>query len=429
MSRFLLVLAFLFSIHVHAAAPQPQTSGALAQAIQALDSWNGQGELLDRAENILDRLLKDDPRNYRALRERARLVIMSGYMKSRCVDFRGHCYNVGVYTPGTLESAEAILKETLAIEPKFAEAYVLLGYVYTEQEKVQEAAAALRKAEEIGTDDPWLHLNWAALHESRAETALAMERWQKVLEKGTDNKKAMNTAYGRLVVQHRRDKRDDLAIETYRKMIALDPSNAWNHGNLGDMLGSMGRHDEAIAEARAALAIMRYGAAYQTLSWNLYAKWAELIAAGKRTEARPYFDEAHQIKPDLEGVMVGAAPYVRWQPIARALVKEKGISIDVRDKEGSTALLIAVNTNRNDAVKGLLAMGANPNVRDPIGWTPLISAADEGNAEVVKLLLDAGADRTATKANKTAEIHALAKNYPLIAKQIRDYKPQTSAKR
>jgi tetratricopeptide (TPR) repeat protein len=437
MLKLLIAVVLVLPLHALAAspaappgpavtAPKPQP-GSLEEAILALDSWSGQHEQLDRARNNIDRLLRENPRNHRALRERARLEIMAGYVRDRCVDFNGHCYSIGVFRPGTLESAESTLKEALAIDPNYAEAYVLLGHVYQQGEKVQEAAAALRKAEELGTEDPWLHLNWADLHEMRGETALATERWRKVLDKGTANRKAMNAAYGHLITHYRREKQYDLAIATYRLMIANDPANAWHRGNFADMLGRMGRHDEAIEEARAALRVMEYGMAYRTLSWNLYSKWGLLISEGKRAEAGPYFDEAYGIRPDLKGVMVEAAPHASSLPVARALVKEKGVSIDIPDKEGSTPLLIAVNTNRTDVVRELLALGANPNVTDPAGWTPLISAADEGNGEIVKLLLDAGADRNARMRNKTAEVQAIFKNHPLIAKQIRDYKPAAAA--
>ena len=81
---------------------------------------------------------------------------MSGYLNDYARFYRGHKYSVGNYRPGTLERAVAILLEAIRIQPGFAGGYVLLGHVYTEQEKPQEAAAALRKAEELGaTNDPF----------------------------------------------------------------------------------------------------------------------------------------------------------------------------------------------------------------------------------------------------------------------------------
>ena len=60
-------------------------------------------------------------------------------------------------------------------------------------------------------------------------------------------------------------------------------------------------------------------------------------------------------------------------------------------------LYSAVNSNNVQAVKDLLANGANPNARcknwaGKRDFTPLYAAAEEGNAEIVKLLLDKGGD-------------------------------------
>ena len=60
-------------------------------------------------------------------------------------------------------------------------------------------------------------------------------------------------------------------------------------------------------------------------------------------------------------------------------------------------LYSAVNSNNVQAVKDLLANGANPNARcknwaGKRDFTPLYAAAEEGNAEIVLLLLDKGGD-------------------------------------
>ncbi|MFN0083854.1 MAG: ankyrin repeat domain-containing protein [Blastocatellia bacterium] len=55
-------------------------------------------------------------------------------------------------------------------------------------------------------------------------------------------------------------------------------------------------------------------------------------------------------------------------------------------------LLAAARKGNAEAIKSLLAKGADVNAKSPYGATPLFFACDRGNAEVVKLLLDAGAD-------------------------------------
>lgn len=68
--------------------------------------------------------------------------------------------------------------------------------------------------------------------------------------------------------------------------------------------------------------------------------------------------------------------------------------------EGETALMTAARTGRAEALRVLIAYGANVNARDGLqGQTALMWAAARNNADAVGLLLDAGADINARTAN------------------------------
>jgi tetratricopeptide (TPR) repeat protein len=398
-------------------------SAALAEARSAIDSYGGQPEPLLRAEAILDRILTENPRDHRAWRERGRLIQVSGLAGGQAREYQGHSYDIGVYRTGTLEAAEAAIRESIRIKPDFAQGYVLLGHVLTEQERKDEAADALRQAEALGTDDPWLDLNWAALHESRAEPAAAAARWRKVLDGPTTDPRARGAATDRLADHYGRQGKHDIAVAIYRAQIdrSVPGQRAWRHSNLAGYLSGIGRYDEAIAHARQALAIMDFGAARHVLAHALFERWAELVAAGRVQEASALFEEAAGLKPDLEALMIGIAPKPERRGLARTLVEQGKVSVNARARDGSTPLLIAVNNNDAATVKFLLELGADPNVGDVKGWTPLISAADEGNAENVRMLLAAGARRTDLRRDKTAELHAQAKGFGEVARMIREY--------
>ena len=67
---------------------------------------------------------------------------------------------------------------------------------------------------------------------------------------------------------------------------------------------------------------------------------------------------------------------------------------------GQTALMLAANTGRVDAVRALLAHGAEIDATEPErGQTALMWAVVEGHTEVVKLLLESGADVQARSNN------------------------------
>ena len=164
-------------------------------------------------------------------------------------------------------------------------------------------------------------------------------------------------------------------------------------GNFAEYLtNTLGRNDEAIAQARLALKIMDYGIGERTLAKALYRKWADMAVQGNAKDGEVYYQEAFAIFPSLSEVMAYGASEPAGEHLAEALVSEKGVSIDAPAEDGSTALLIATNQSRVNQVRVLLELHANPNARDNNGWTPLLSAVDEGNTEIVNMLLAKGAD-------------------------------------
>ena len=60
-------------------------------------------------------------------------------------------------------------------------------------------------------------------------------------------------------------------------------------------------------------------------------------------------------------------------------------------ESGNTALMLAANRGRLEAVRMLLQAGADPNLKAKDGWTALQAAEMIGDDEIVELLRDAGA--------------------------------------
>ncbi len=82
-------------------------------------------------------------------------------------------------------------------------------------------------------------------------------------------------------------------------------------------------------------------------------------------------------------------------------------SLNVRDHQGQTALLRAINTGQTDEARRIVDSGADINIGTEEGVTPLINAAGMGNVEVVRLLIEKGADvNKATNSNYTALMSA-----------------------
>lgn len=384
---------FISSCWGAAILPDEGGSPEVKEARELLDSWGGLTSTLVQAREKLAHALKVNSQDYLALKELARCQMAEGYINSRNATYKKNIYVVGNFVPGTLEQAEVTVREAIRINSKFAEGYVLLGYFQFQQTKLVEAAKNLAYAEKLGTNDPWLQLNWASVNYARGEYSAGNKRVERVLHSGTTKNNVLNTAYTFLISGYIRTEEHNKAVVLFEERIKQNPNDAWMRGNFAEYLtNTLGRNDEAIEQARLALKIMDYGIGERTLAKALYRKWADMVVQGNAKTGEVYFQEAFNIFPSLSEVMAYGASEPAGEHLAKALVSEKGVSIDAQTEDGSTALLIATNRNRVNRVKVLLDLHANPNARDKNGWTPLLSAVDEGNTEIVNMLLAKGAD-------------------------------------
>lgn len=90
-------------------------------------------------------------------------------------------------------------------------------------------------------------------------------------------------------------------------------------------------------------------------------------------------------------------------------------------------LIVAARKSNVEAVKTLLAKGADVNAKTEYGATPLFFACDRGNVEIVKLLLAAGADIDArdTFYKSTPINWAVQRDQAEVVKLLVEKKPAT----
>ncbi len=408
---------------------QPPSSEApplIKQAAGLLDSWHGQGDILEQAKVDIDAVLSKDPQNAFALVELARYYMKSNYLHDKTVGI-GHGIDVSIslFQPGTLDMCESILLKAQKNNPKLAKAYEVLGYVYMEEQHLDKAESEYQKANAIEPNSPMLHLNWAGLKRLQGDEKGQMAEDTKVINSGTTDKRILRAVTGFPFKNYMEHKEYDKADALYIKIIGLDPSDAWTIGNYAlFLLNDRDDIDKAIEYAKKSLQAMDYGVGHKILAECLYAKWADLIInhKGDDVTAQKLFDSAYMNFPDLNHIMVNEGSYAIRKSLVLAL-KEKSVSIDARTGtlSNSTALNIAANTGRTDAVEMLLSLGANPNPLTIEGWTPLLGAADEGHEDVVKLLLEHGANVYQTMGWKDAAALADSHGYTKIAQMVRQY--------
>lgn len=252
---------------------------AVQEAATLLNSWRGDGAVLRDAKQKLDRVLAADPSNAQAYREYARYYIM-------------------LEAPRWFEDADQALHKALSLSPSYAEAYVLQGHLYYIAGRLAAAEQALKNAERLGTNDPWLQLNWADVLFAKEQYADAVQRCKTVLNSNTKNSKALVAAYEGTIKYHIHVGELTKADEMHRRLIALEPATAWLRGNYGTFLLCT-RDDpaEAMSRFKEALSIMNYGMARSGLAASIYRFRAAQLGAGNRANADELQAEASALSP------------------------------------------------------------------------------------------------------------------------------------
>jgi len=174
-------MGWLFAPAPSLALDRANVEARLERAFNILNEFRGNTAVLDAARKELDAILAADPSYAPAYREYARYFIMAGV-------------HGGGFDRTHLQAAEAALNRAIEIDPNYADAFVLFGHLYYLMGRTEEAKHALTKAEAIGTENPWLHLNWAAILFDGGRVDEANTRYRIVLDSKVDNFKAIRTA-------------------------------------------------------------------------------------------------------------------------------------------------------------------------------------------------------------------------------------------
>ncbi len=256
-------------------------------AVELIDQYAGDTSLLYAAKKELDEIVKKYPEYAPLYKEAARFTMLQGYLND---------YN---FEEGTLEKAEKLMKKSMFLDPNFVGAYVFCGHFYRMMDKYDEALACLKKAEKLGTDDPWYYNNSADILQDSQKYEAAAVLYQKVIDSNTKNKKAIVAAFEGLRFCYRKLGNLDKSEEIFKKTIEFAPDSAWNYGNYGQfLLCRRDDYDASIVQMRKALDIMPYGMGEYFLAAALYRKWAEGVLNNKEEKDYKSLAEARSIIPD-----------------------------------------------------------------------------------------------------------------------------------
>lgn len=267
---------------------------AYDEAVVLLDGWRGDARELYAAKLKLNGIISSTPDSAAAHSQLARYYIMNGYIDDQDL------------APSALETAERSLDKALRLDPNCAAAYVAAGNLYFLQNRLEDAAAALSKAEQIGTDDPWLALNMGAVLNAQGKSAEAVAYYQKVANSDISNLKAMSTALDGLILYYYGLKDYQKTKEIYRKQIANEPDAGWAYGNYGGfLLCTYDDAEAAVVQFRIALGLMDYDIARSGLAAALH-RTAVMVESDQREIRSKLVAEAESLRPGTPAEVVTA---------------------------------------------------------------------------------------------------------------------------
>jgi Tfp pilus assembly protein PilF len=267
----------------------------LNAASDLLDQYAGDPAMLTQAKAKLDEILikvELHPPTHRLL---AIYFMKAGYEGQ------------GKFKDGTLETAEASLMNALQIDPNYIDAHILAGHLYRRMKRPDEAYASLKRAELLGSTDPWLYNNWADLLNEDGKYKEASVYFSKVMDNKENNSAAISYAISGLSRYYIAINKMDEADSLYRKKISYEPDIAWNYGNYAwFLLCKRDNYDSASTEAQTAMSRLNYNAARSTLASALYRKWAAQVLGGQVVSAEKTFEQAMAVLPGNPTEIVSA---------------------------------------------------------------------------------------------------------------------------
>ena len=157
--------------------------------------------------------------------------------------------------PGSYAAAEAALQKSIQLAPNY-QAYANLGWLYMEQKRYAEAAAAARKAVELNDKDwrVWSNLQLAYtwlkddenMRAARGKTLSLLEQYASLNSQEAPVQSMLSMLYAE-------DKLHEKAITCANAALALAPKDPWILADIAETYDDLGDRKRAIQYARDSL--------------------------------------------------------------------------------------------------------------------------------------------------------------------------------
>jgi tetratricopeptide (TPR) repeat protein len=327
---------------------QSSPESNLNRAVQLIDSESA--PQLSEAKAILEQLIAQNAQFDAAYVELARIAMKSNW------------------GPEGLHQAEALLSSALQIKPANVNAKILLGYVYSHQNRFTKAEALFSEAASSDTRNLWLWTNWGEMLAMQGKLEQAADKYRRAITEPMTHDtydRARAEAYSRLLeLLQRREDLDGMEVLYKQRIGEFGPGSCYSSDYARFKLQVRGDTQGAIDLARGALnQDCEDSAARQILGLAEYVKWA----ADSGAERAKALNQARIYLPAGPMPLYLLAKSDRTVRAAKALIVA-GEQIDQRDNDGLTALAHALQDGDLVAAKrGYLTGFPNPPARDIFG--------------------------------------------------------------
>lgn len=345
----------------------------IAQAIRLIDT--DQPVALGQAKALLERLVQRHPEQEQAYLELARVAMKTNW------------------GPDGLRDAEQLVKSALQLNQDSANAKILLGYIYANQQRYRDGDALFEEASRSGTSNLWLWTNWGESLLAQRQREAALRKFRKAVQHpptGDANDRARQQAYYWLLKESSAAGSADEVEALHRKRRAEYPGVPCfdlAHARFLVTVRGDGPGAEAILKALP-FSTCEAGDGRVLLTQARYLTWSH-AREPQRAEALRLARVAMPVGPRL---FYALAESDQTATAAKALVRA-GERVSMRDDNGMDALAYALVAGDTGAAGRLLAMGARPDAlvgpeRMPVALLPVVSGDPAG----VELMQRAGVD-------------------------------------
>ncbi len=198
---------------------------------------------------------------------------------------------------GHIESAEALYRRVLRVEPRQPDALHLLGMAAFARGDADRACDLVCQAIQAKPNEAVFYANLGIVYESLRRWQDAESAYRQAVVLNPQNAAALNSL-GNL---HRATWRLDQAAGYYRQAIELDGRFVAAQSNLGNTLADRGYHDQAITCYRRAIEIdPGFVDAHKNLATSL-------TQQGRCDESAKVLREAQRLRPDDAALRIRAA--------------------------------------------------------------------------------------------------------------------------